>query len=173
MERRLNKKIAGTCAIVVIVAIIFFAVPFPTTEVYETTETYYETEPYQEQVLMQYQTIDPTDLTEHWNITLGFYDISRVTVRNTDTEGGTFAVTYKFKNVYGIAKQETNSYFIASGDSYTFEFTYDKEMGEDVTGEYSVSAPYKTVTRYHEVAKQRTVLRTRTVNKTLFERLLG
>jgi len=168
-----SKKIVSVCAIVAILAILFFVIPFPTTEVYETTETYYETEPYQEQVLMQYQIIDPTDLTRHWNITLGYYDVGRVTVRNTDTEGGSFAVTYKFRNVYGVAKQETKSYFIGSGASYTFEFVYDSEMGEDVTGEYSISEPYKTVTRYHQVPKQRTVLKTRTVNKTLFQRLLG
>lgn len=145
----MNKKIIGLCVTFIVFGIVFFAIPFQTTELY------------QEQVRMQYQIIDPTDLTEQWNISLGFYQVGRVTVRNTDTEGGTFSVTYKFRNVYGIAKQETSSYFIASGDSHTFEFTYDSEMGEDVTGEYSTSEPFKTV------------IKTRTVNKTLFERLLG
>lgn len=174
-----NKKILVACIIiaVVVIAIVFFLIPFSSTEVYSTPETYYETEPYQDQVstLMQYNIVNPTDLNEQWNLSLGFYDVGRVTVQNADAEGGNFSVVYKFKNINGVAKQDSDSYFIASGGSHTFQFTYDSSMGEDVSAEYSVSAPYKTVTvtRYRQVQKERTVLETRTVNKTLFERLLG
>lgn len=155
------KVVIGTICALGILGIIFFGVPLVS-----TTETYYETEPYTEQVRIQYQDVDST-LTDSWNITLGFYHIGNVTIRNVDTEVGTFIVNFKFYNVHGLAKEDSDQYPIASGDEHTFEFIYDSEMGEDVTANYSVQAPYKSVTSYREVQKQRTV------RKTLFEFIFG
>ena len=148
-----KKLIAVTVAVAVIVIVLF--VPLIPVEV-----TYSETEPYDREA---------TYVVDDWNLEekLGFFDVyvqSDVTVRNTDEYGGTFVVTHKLHDVYGLFGSEEDSFYLGAGDSYTSTVTFDTSWGQDTLGEYYVNPPTVTDTRLVE--------KTKTVYKSLIGILL-
>jgi len=131
-------------------------------EPFETTEAYTENEPVEETRDIAYIIVD-------WGCSSNFLATGHdgwVEIRNTDDAGGTFSVEYRFLNVNGVAKRDSESYYLSSGQTNRFAFYYAHAWMEDVRGEYTVTCPTKTVMVLKPVQKTRTVTGVRTVTKT-------
>ena len=85
-------------------------------------------------------------------------------MRNTDEYGGTFVVTHKLNDVYGLFGSEEDSFYLGAGDSYTSTVTFDTSWGQDTLGTYYVTAP--------TVIDTRLVGKTKTVYKSVIELLI-
>jgi hypothetical protein len=142
--------------IVVVAIIIVLFIPMIPVDV-----AYSETEPYNR--LAEYEVVSAT-LRESWDIPRGVYHISEVTVKNIDAYGGTFTVTHYLYDVNGLFGVETTSEYLSAGETKTFRAEFDTSLGQDVRGEYSVSAP--------TVIDQKVVTKHKTVYKSIIEILV-
>jgi len=142
--------------IVIIATVITLFIPIIPVEV-----TYTEVEPYER--LATYEVVSAT-LTPGWDFERGVYHTFEVTVKNTDKYGGTFTVTFYLYDVNGLYGTETESEYIAAGATKTLKAEFDTKLGQDVRGEYSVSAP--------TVIDQRIVTKHKTVYKSIIEILI-
>jgi len=134
---------------------------YPVCSMIPVEVTYTETEPYER--LATYEVTSAT-LTEGWDLTRGVYHTSKVVVKNTDKYGGTFTVTHYLHDVNGLYGTETTSGYIGAGGTETFKAEFDTRLGQDVRGEYSVSAP--------TVIDQRLVTKHKTIYKSIIEILI-
>jgi len=150
------KKVVTLVVIIVVVLAVLFVPMIP------VGETYNETEPYVREA--RYQVFSAI-LTEHWE-PLGreVYHASEVTVKNIDSNGGTFTVTHSLYDVDGLYGSKTTSDYIAPGDTKVLRAEFDTQAFQDVRAEYSVSAP--------TVTDERVVTKTRTIRKSIFEILI-
>lgn len=132
--------------IVIAFIIILFAPIIPVTETYKEQEYYQRTATY---------VIDSATSFESWNLQIGFYVQSEVTVRNTDSLGGTFNVKHDLYDINGLFGSVTDSFYLGAGQSYKSIATFNTRMGQDTKAYYTVEPP--TVTDTHLVDKTRIV----------------
>jgi len=149
-----KKAVIGTVFFIAIIAVLL--IPMIPVDI-----AYSETEPYNREC--RYEVVSAT-LTESWDITRGTYHISDVTVKNIDSYGGTFKVTHYLYDVNGLYGVQETSEYLAPGETKTFRAEFDTQWGQDVRGEYSVSAP--------TVIDQRVVTKHKTVHKSIIEILV-
>lgn len=149
-------KVVTLVVIIVVVLAVLFVPMIP------VGETYNETEPYAREA--RYQVVSAT-LKQHWE-PLGreIYHASEVTVKNIDSEGGTFTVTHSLYDVDGLYGRKTTSDYIAPGDTKVLRAEFDTQAFQDVRAEYLVAAP--------TVTDERLVTKTRTVRKSIIEILI-
>jgi hypothetical protein len=134
--------------VVVAVVLVFLLIPFIPIE-----EAYSETEPYNR--LCKYQ-VTSTSLTEELELFgRGVYHRSTIVVKNTDSYGGTFTVNHYLYDVNGLYGTKTTSGYVGAGATQSFIAEFDTTLGQDVRGEYTVSAP--TVIDQQVVTKHKTV----------------
>lgn len=117
------------------------SVPYQVTEDYETDFKY--------EVKSAY----------HQNILKGFdvWAQSRVTVRNVDTDTGTFTVEQTFDTLKDQPRTFKSSAYVMPDESKVFEAEYNIDSGEDYTVTYSVIPPTKVATRMVTKYKQEKV----------------
>jgi hypothetical protein len=170
------RNVLIACVVVAVVLAVSFIPMVPVQETYTDTEPYQhvitEVESYEREA--QYQVVSAT-LTQHWE-PLGreIYHASEVTVKNIDSEGGTFTVTHSLYAVDGLYGRKTASDYIAPGNTKVLRAEFDTEAFQDVRAEYSVSAPTIIDERLVErtVTDERLVTKERTVHKSIFELLV-
>jgi len=105
--------------------------------------SYQATEEYQEP--LKYEVVEKTKST-----TLKGFDVwavSEVTVKNVDTETGSFSVLQTFSTLNGQDRTLSSKQYIMPGETKTFREEYDIDLGEDFNVRYSVQPPTKTLTR--------------------------
>lgn len=160
-------------SITIAIVIILFIPMIPIEEAYTETEPYTETENYEREATY---VIDARNLEEKW----GFFDVyiqSDVVVRNTDSYGGTFKVTHKLYDIYGLFGSVEDSFYIGAGESYTSTVKFDTKWGQDTIGSYSVTSPtiidQRLVTKHRTVTKYRIVTKYRTIYKSIIMCLLS
>ena len=162
--------------ILVIFAFIFLLPIIP------VEEAYTEIEPYQESYsdVEQYNrkakySVLKAVLSEEWSLSLGVYHTLSVEVQNTDDYGGAFTVRLELFDVDGLFRARNVQKYVGAGNTETFSTDFDTSLGQDVRGEYKITAP--TVTDQKTVTKTRTAYREvtkyRTVNKSIVDILLG
>jgi len=160
VEKKNGKRFARGAVfgfvLVVVIGIVLF-VPFIPVDV-----TYTETESYERPA--RYDVTSATT-TEEWDWARGIYHTIRVTVKNTDSKGGTFKVTLSLYDVHGLFGEKTVNNYIAPGASAVFKAEFDTVLGQDVRGEYSISEP--------TVIDERLVTRHRTVYKSIIQMLFS
>ncbi len=151
-------KAAVAIGVVVVVIIIGFLPIIP------TRRTFNDVESFEREV--RFNAPSP-ELRMGFDILGGLGDITVVTqsVTNVDTEGGTFRVEASLFTVSGLFGIRSDDAFISPGQSRTFEFEFDTELGQDVRAEI-VIIPSNTIT-------QRIRERTETLNRSLFDILLN
>ena len=125
-------------------------------------ETYNETEPFNR--LATYQVTSAIFSEELELLGRGVYHRSTITVRNTDSYGGTFTVRHSCYDVNGLYGAKTTDGHIAAGGTQSFIAEFDTAWLQDVRGEYSVSEP--------TVIDERIVTKTRTVYKSPIQMLI-
>ena len=150
-----KKLIAGVIVVAVVVIVLF--IPMIPVEV-----AYSETEPYNR--LAEYQVVSSTLKEEFELFGRGVYHASEIVVKNIDAYGGTFTVTHYLYDVNGLFGVETTSEYLSAGETKTFRAEFDTSLGQDVRGEYTVSAP--------TVIDQQVVTKHKTVHKSIIEILI-
>jgi hypothetical protein len=153
LKRKL-KPIIGVIA-VIIIAVLLLAPIIPVDVAYTEVESY--------ERLAEYEVTD-AKLDEGFDFTRGVYTVVEVVVKNVDKYGGTFTVTINLYTVEGLFGTKTISNYIAPGDVATFKAEFDTALGQDVKGEYEVTAP--------TVIDERLVTKHKTVYKSIIELLL-
>ena len=103
-----------------------------------------------------YEVLSAT-LSGAFDLSRGYYVISEVVVKNTDSQGGTFQVTHRLYTVDGLFGAKTTSDYLAPGDTKTSKAEFDTKLGQDVRGNYSVSSP--TVIDHRVETETKTVYR--------------
>ena len=183
MKKRSITIISCVVGIVVIAAILIFAVPFKTvsytaTERYQTTESYTETEtyyekepfttyetyterePYNKSIPIDYIVTSKGSYSYFWSTGFDVW----VNIKNTDLKSGTFTVVFNLTLQGGAKTTESASKYIAIGDTEKVEVSYTGAWLSSYT--YSITPPTKTVTEYRDVQKTREVVEYRDVEKT-------
>ena len=150
------RNVLIACVVVVIVLAVLLIPMVP------VQETYTETEPYERRA--QYEVVSTTLKEETELLGRGVYHVSEVVVKNIDSKGGTFTVTLSLYDIDGLYGKKSPSDYIAPGTTKAFRAEFDTRLGQDVRGEYSVSAP--------KVTDERLVTKERTVYKSIFGLLL-
>ncbi|MCZ7383276.1 MAG: zinc ribbon domain-containing protein [Candidatus Methanoperedens sp.] len=184
------KKVITSVFIVILIGVILL-IPINTKEMVSSAETYYEKEPYTEN---EYYTVsEPYATTETYYEKEPFADTKQTTknlvyniantecvqrsilspakntysVKNLDTEGGTFVIWVGFTLPDGTKDGQTISNYIQPSSSS--DFTYTTNTVVSYCPSEIVSIPTKTITEtftnYRDVAKQRTVTKYRDVQK--------
>jgi len=167
----------GFSAIVVAVLLIIFLAPivpakiiekqpyaanetYVESEPYLANETYYEAQPYVTTVPLSYTVAGTTIQSVAGQIASDCI----VIINNTDTNSGTFTVTYYLVTMGGATTTKYASQFIAGG---TQQGVWLRHTGDYIrTFTYSLSPPTKQVIQYQSVQKTREVTRYRDVEKT-------
>jgi hypothetical protein len=143
--------IVGIILVAVVLAILFIPmIPVDT--------TYNSTEPYDR--LATYQ-VGSATTTAGFDLTRGVYQTVAVDITNTDSYGGTFTVELSLYTIDGLFGTQSPSAYIGPGQSHTFSAQFDTSIGQNVRGEYSVTAP--------TVIDNQVVLRHRTDYKSIIE----
>jgi len=179
-EKEVKKKhtlkyaIIGIVAVLLIAIVVVSTVPFP----YEATQAYCETEPYT--TTGQYQENEPYTTTEYveykiqgayyedkWSVSMGCYYVATVKVLNIDKDNkvGAFTVNFHMTTNKGAKYETSKTYYVATGDEYAFEATYNNACGETVWFTYDINPPTKEVTKYRSVTKSREVTKYHQVKK--------
>jgi len=148
-ETRPGTKRRWPFAVLIIGVVALLFIPF-----IPVRETYRELEPYDRPATYEVQS---ATLTQGWDLSRGVYHVFKVVLKNTDKYGGTFTVELKLFDVNGLYGHETRSGYAAPGGTLTLAAEFDTKIGQDVRGEYTVTAP--TVTDQQLVTKERTVYR--------------
>jgi hypothetical protein len=143
----------------------FVDVPYETQEAYTVSEPYQAIEEYK--VDLKYEVVSATRST-----TLNGFDVwavGEVSIRNVDSETGTFTVKQTFDTLNGGSKSFQSNKYIMVGETKVFREEYDVVAGEDFNVQYVVTPPKKTMTR--TVTKYRDLTKYRTVTKTKMEEI--
>ncbi|MDD5615449.1 MAG: hypothetical protein PHH85_04540 [Candidatus Methanoperedens sp.] len=132
---------------------------------YQEQVAYTEQEPYNayedEQVLLKYEVTNALKST-----TLKGFDVwayGEVTVRNLDSETGSFTVKQTITTLNNPSSTQQSSQFIMPSESKIFRQEYDIDMGDDFNINYIVEPGTKTITK--QVTKYRTVTKYRSETK--------
>ena len=144
--RKPNYKglIAGIIILAVVLVILFIPM-IPVDATYDTTEPYNRLATYQ---------VGSATTSQGFDLTRGVYTTVTVGITNTDSYGGTFTVKLNLYTIDGLFGTQTPSAYVGPGGSHSFAAQFDTAMGQDVRGEYTVTAP--TVIDNHVVTKHRT-----------------
>lgn len=167
----------GFSSIVIIVLLFIFLAPVVPEKYYEkepytATETYTETEPYT--VTETYTESEPYNATVPVSYVVGGTANQQVpgqiasdcivVIYNTDTNSGSFTVTFNLVTMGGATATRYASQFIAGGTQQSVWLRYTGDYIRSFT--YSVTPPNKQVVQYHDVQKTREVTYYRDVEKT-------
>ena len=140
-------------------------------EPYIVTEEYTVQEPYQVSRYLDYQIVD-TWANKVVEPGYGVVTYAYVTIRNLDSQNGTFMVSFTFRSrTRGQTFYDTDSIYIYSGREVTAKGRFDNWLGEDWSWNYSAQSAkiketkYRTVIKYKDVTKYRTVITHRDVTK--------
>ncbi len=167
----------GFSAIVVIALLIIFLAPvvpakivekqpyaanetYVESEPYLANETYYEAQPYVTTVPLSYTVAATTIQSVPGQIASDCI----VIIQNTDTNSGTFTVTYYLVTMGGATTTKYASQFIAGGMQQGVWLRHSGDYIRSFT--YTVSPPSKQVIQYQSVQKTREVTKYRDVEKT-------
>ena len=167
----------GVSAVVVVALLIIFLAPvvpakYIEKEPYAANETYVEQEPYIANET--YYEAQPYVTTAPLSFTVAGTAIQGVAgqiasdciviINNTDSNSGTFTVTYFLVTMGGATATQYSSQFIAGG---TQQGVWLRHTGDYIrTFTYSVTPPTKQVIQYSTVQKTREVTMYRDVQKT-------
>lgn len=172
----MRKVLIACIAVAVIVLAVLFIPMVPVQETYTETEPYEhvitEVEYYEREA--NYEVVSATLNEEMELLGRGVYHVFEVVVENIDSKGGTFTVTLSLYDVDGLYGIESIDHHIASGATEVFTAEFDTRLGQDVRGEYPVSAPKVMDERLVEktVTDERLVTKERTVYKSIAEILI-
>jgi len=133
---------------IVVLAVIMVVMFIPMIPV---DSTYNSTEPYNR--LATYQVSSAT-VTPGFDLTRGVYQTVSVSLTNTDSYGGTFTVELELYTIDGLFGTQSPSAYVGPGQSHTFSAQFDTSLGQNVRGEYVVTAP--TVIDNQVVTRHRT-----------------
>lgn len=157
--------------IFVIIILIALNIPYTTIEHYTEKEFYTENEPYNdtETYFEKESYIDYIPLNNYSSSGI-FYKDDRIgdkfdlmlTIKNIDSNGGEFWVSFHVESTKGEFDNITNSVFLKPNESYQFKQTYD---GIYSYSSYKVFQTMKEITKYRDVPKERDVIRYREVEK--------
>ena len=167
----------GFSAIVVIALLIIFLAPvvpakivekqpyaanetYVESEPYLANETYYEAQPYVTTVPVSYTVAATTIQSVPGQIASDCI----VIIQNTDTNSGTFTVTYYLVTMGGATTTKYASQLIAGGMQQGVWLRHSGDYIRSFT--YTVSPPSKQVIQYQSVQKTREVTKYRDVEKT-------
>ena len=167
----------GFSAIVVIALLIIFLAPvvpakivekqpyaanetYVESEPYLANETYYEAQPYVTTVAVSYTVAATTIQSVPGQIASDCI----VIIQNTDTNSGTFTVTYYLVTMGGATTTKYASQLIAGGMQQGVWLRHSGDYIRSFT--YTVSPPSKQVIQYQSVQKTREVTKYRDVEKT-------
>jgi hypothetical protein len=167
----------GLSALVVVALLIIFLAPivpakiiekqpyagnetYVESEPYLANETYYEAQPYVTTVPVSY-TVTATTIQ---SVAGQIASDCIVIIQNTDTNSGTFTVTYYLVTMGGATTTKYASQFIAGGMQQGVWLRHSGDYIRSFT--YSVSPPSKQVIQYQSVQKTREVTKYRDVEKT-------
>lgn len=132
---------------------------------YQEQVAYTEKEPYTAneniQVPLKYEVTSAVKDTTFKGFDVWAY--GEVTVRNVDTETGTFIVEQTITTLNSLPSTKRSSHYIMPGESKNFREEYDIKSGEDYNIKYTVEAGTKTVIQ--QVTKYRTITKYRTETK--------
>jgi len=103
-----------------------------------------------------YEVLSAT-LSGAFDLSRGYYVVSEVVVKNTDSQGGTFQVTHSLYTVDGLFGAKTTSDYLAPGETKISKAEFDTRLGQDVRGSYSVSPP--TIIDHRVETETKTVYR--------------
>jgi len=167
----------GVSAVIVVALLIIFLAPvvpakYIEKEPYAANETYVEQEPYIANET--YYEAQPYVTTAPLSFTVAGTAIQGVAgqiasdciviINNTDSNSGTFTVTYFLVTMGGATATQYSSQFIAGG---TQQGVWLRHTGDYIrTFTYSVTPPTKQVIQYSTVQKTREVTMYRDVQKT-------
>jgi hypothetical protein len=167
----------GVSAVVVAALLILFLAPvvpakYIEQEPYAANETYVEQEPYIANET--YYEAQPYVTTAPLSYTVAGTAIQGVAgqiasdciviINNTDSNSGTFTVTYFLVTMGGATATQYSSQFIAGG---TQQGVWLRHTGDYIrTFTYSVTPPTKQVIQYYNVQKTREVTKYKDVQKT-------
>jgi hypothetical protein len=129
-------------------------------EPYLANETYYEAQPYVTTAAVSY-TVAGTSVQ---NVAGQIASDCVVIINNTDTNSGTFTVTYYLVTMGGATATQYASQVIAGGMQQGVWLRHTGDYISSFT--YSVSPPSKQVIQYQNVQKTREVTKYRDVEKT-------
>lgn len=110
---------------------------------------------YQLEMYGRAQVISATFSQEYELLGRGVYHRSTVTVKNTESYGGTFSVTHRCYDVNGLFGTKTTDAYIAAGGTQTLIAEFDTALLQDVKAEYTLTAP--TIIDEKVVTKARTI----------------
>jgi len=167
----------GFGAIVVVALLIIFLAPvvpakivekqpyaanetYVESEPYLANETYYEAQPYVTTVAVSYTVAATTIQSVPGQIASDCI----VIIQNTDTNSGTFTVTYYLVTMGGATTTKYASQLIAGGMQQGVWLRHSGDYIRSFT--YTVSPPSKQVIQYQSVQKTREVTKYRDVEKT-------
>ncbi len=160
--------ILGISVIIILIAI---NIPYTTVEHYTEKEFYTENEPYNatETYFEKESYTDYVPLNNYSTSGI-FYKDDRInekfdlmlTIKNNDSNGGEFWVTFHVESTKGEFDNTTNRVFLMPNESYQFKHSYD---GIYSYSSYKVFQTTKEVTRYRDVPKERDVTRYRELDK--------
>ncbi|MFA4957827.1 MAG: zinc-ribbon domain-containing protein [Candidatus Methanoperedens sp.] len=140
---------------------------YTVSEPYATTETYYEKEPFADTKYTTQNLIYNIELTNCAQKDTTNPAKNTQTVKNLDTEGGTFSIWVGFTLPDGSETGETIGKYIQPSLSEDFTFTTNNII--TYCRYKPISIPTKTIsetfTNYRDVAKQRTVTKYKDVQK--------
>ncbi len=182
MEQKKKKShlrrdlILGSSAIVIVALLFIFLVPvipkeyiekeayagnetYTEQEPYTANETYTEAEPYIATVAVSY-TVAGTTIQ---NVAGQIASDCTVIINNTDTNSGTFTVTYYLVTMGGATTAKYTSLFIPGGLQQGVRLRHSGDYIRSFT--YSVAPPSKQVIQYQYVQKTREVTLYRDVEK--------
>lgn len=129
-------------------------------EPYTANETYYEAQPYTTTASLSY-TVSGTSIQA---VAGQIASDCVVIIYNTDSNSGTFTVTYSLVTMGGATTTRYASQFIAGGMQQGVWLRYTGDYIRSFT--YSVTPPTKQVIQYTNVQKTREVTKYRDVEKT-------
>jgi hypothetical protein len=160
-----RNMLLGFSALVVVALLIIFLAPivpakFIESQPYAGNETYYEAQPYVTTVPLSY-TLAGTTIQ---NVAGQIASDCVVIINNTDTNSGTFTVTYYLVTLGGATATQYASQFIAGGLQQGVWLRHAGDYIRSFT--YSVSPPSKQVIQYQNVEKTREVVLHRDVERT-------
>jgi len=167
----LKKPIIGATVVIVLLVILFIPmipVTIKVKEPYETTKMVEES--YERKVKYS---VDKAYLEDRYELVRGRVTVFNVVVRNVDTGGGTFKVSFHLYDVKGLFGTAEKTAFIGPGQTVTFSSEFDTAVGQDVRGEYEVTPPSMIDKRLVEkkVIEERLVEKTKMVS--LFDLITG
>jgi len=171
-----DKHLYGGFAILTLLVVSIGAVSAPIVPVEQTyteSEPYETTETYTEQVARE-RTVDLDYETSEFTLGEAAFgvgsDTISINVRNTDTEGGNFEVTFETCTSSSAELTLSDQNYVPAGESIEFSVSTEADLERECT-QADVNPGIKEETVYEDVQKERTVTKTRTVEKTRTEKV--